>query len=256
MTRSGKAVLSRSGAWGCAGLVVGTLVAATVWAPARWLGHAVHWASGGQVQLHNAEGRLWQGSAALVLHSPDRALALPSRVHWRMGLQGLGLTAQLQSACCTPAQPVQLRLSPSGIQVAALQLQLPLAWLQALGTPWNTLGLRGQLQVRSEGLQLAPQDGRWQAVGQWQATAHGVGTALSTLPEVGSYRLRWTPQGVQLETLRGALQLQGQGQWGARGLHFEGWAQARPERAAELANLLTLLGDKRGDKTKIRWGNT
>ena len=69
--------------WAALGLCLGALPALALWAPARWLAAGVQQASGGQLQLQQAQGTVWTGSARLVLTggagSEDQA-ALPGRV--------------------------------------------------------------------------------------------------------------------------------------------------------------------------------
>jgi general secretion pathway protein N len=80
---------------------------------------------------------------------------------------------------------------------------------------------------------------------------------LSTLKPMGSYRLSLqggaTP-GFTLETLEGALQLNGAGQWVGGRLRFEGVATATPDRLDALANLLNILGQRDGARSIIKVG--
>ena len=251
----------RAWPWVGAALVLGGLAGAVVFAPARWLGAALAQASGQRVVLLQPQGTLWRGSAALVLSAGAggrEQLALPSRVHWQWSLQGLQPQLALQAACCAPV-PVQLRLGWQGVQMLPGQLQWPLAWLQGLGSPWNTLQLRGDVQLQWQAVQLhwprAAAPLQWS--GSLQAQARDVSTRLSTLPQVGSYVLALqggTAPQLSLRTERGPLQLQGEGQWRAQGLRFRGEAQAQPAQAGELANLLTLIGQRQGNKFVMRWG--
>ena len=98
--------------WAGAGAVLGALGAGLLFAPAHWLAGGVARASGGQLQLLQPRGTVWNGSAQLVLTggaSSQDATALPGRVHWRLRPTLGGLHAQLQAACCTPA-PLQLQV--------------------------------------------------------------------------------------------------------------------------------------------------
>lgn len=245
--------------WG--GLLCGGLLAAGVYAPAAWLAAAVQHGSQGRVLLLQPQGTLWQGSAAVALSDGSHGhsqVALSSRWSWSWQRVGWGWQLRLQSPCCT-AQPVRLTLQGRHWVLEPGSMQLPLAWLQGLGSPWNTLQLRGEGHLQWQRQQL-----EWTAWGQapqWQGQAQlqlrSVATSLSMLPQVGTYALDM--QGgaqphFELKTLRGALQLQGVGQWGGRGVVFRGEAHAQPEYAEELANLLTLIGRRDGEKVVIRWG--
>ena len=252
---------ARTGLWTCAALAAGALAGIVVFAPARWWATVVAHATGQRVVLQQPQGTLWRGSAVLALSAGAagrQQLALPSRVHWQWSWQGASLQLALQAACCAPA-PVHLRWGWHGVQLLPGQLQWPLAWLQGLGSPWNTLQLAGDVQLQWQAVQLQwPRAGaplQWQ--GHMQVRARGVSTRLSTLPQVGSYALALqggaVPQ-LTLSTIQGPLQLDGQGQWQARGWQFRGQAQAEPAHAAELANLLTLIGQRQGNKFVMRWG--
>ena len=83
---------------------------------------------------------------------------------------------------------------------------------------------------------------------------------LSTLRPLGSYRVALNaPAGsdsatVALQTLRGELQLQGDGQWVGGRLRFRGEASAAPGREAALANLLNIIGRRQGARSLLNIG--
>lgn len=247
---------STSVGWSVAGLLLGLSLGAVVQAPARWAADAVAEASGGHVRLLQPHGTVWNGSAILALaagHTGSDLQMLPTRLQWRWTPDWGGVRLELSAVCCTP-QPLRAQLTPSGVQLDDGVFSLPLVLLQGLGTPWNTLGLGGSLQVRTVSAQVA-----WpgQLQGRLQMTAQQVSTRLSTLADVGSYRLELTggdTAQLALSTLRGDLLLSGTGSWRNGRLRFQGEGEARPESAGALVNLLTLMGEKQGQKTKIRLG--
>jgi general secretion pathway protein N len=74
---------------------------------------------------------------------------------------------------------------------------------------------------------------------------------------MGSYRLAFTggaTPALQLDTLDGALQLQGQGHWVGSRLRFTGEASAAPDREAALSNLLNIIGRRNGARSVITIG--
>lgn len=242
-----------------AGLLCGLLLGLLVFAPARWLAAALP--AGSPVQLSDARGSLWQGSARLWLSggagSPDRA-ALPQRLRWHWRLDGGSPALHLHADCCTP-QGLQLAL---GLQEGSPVLRLsdgqsnwPADWLSGLGTPWNTLQPSGQLSLSTQGLQLQLRDGAVQ--GRATLELHEAASALSTLRPIGSYRLQVQAGGtttLELQTLRGALLLSGQGQWQRSGLQFRGEARAAEGREAALANILHIIGKREGSRTLFSLG--
>ncbi len=264
-TRRGAPAGGRSAwGWALAGALLGALPALAVFAPAQWLASTVARASGGQVQLAQARGTVWNGSAQLVLtgglDSQDAA-ALPGRLNWQLRpTWGGGVRALVRAACCTP-EPLRLQVQPrwGGAQLTVQdnQSQWPAALLTGLGTPWNTLQLQGQLALHTSGLGAEWASGRMLLAGQLQLDALALSTRLSTLRPMGSYRLLLEGGAVptlQLTTLDGALQMQGSGQWVGKRLRFEGEATAEPEREAALSNLLNIIGRRRGARSLITLG--
>jgi len=252
--------------WAAAGLLLGALPALAVFAPAQWLAHGIARASGGQVQLAQARGTVWTGSAQLVLtggaESQDHA-ALPGRIQWQLRPRWTGLAATLQADCCT-RDPLRLALSPrwGGAQLAVQdgQSQWPAAVLAGLGTPWNTLQPQGRLALQTQGLAFDWAAGRLQLAGQARLDALAMSSRLSTLRPMGSYRLQLAgggpgnPAALTLQTLEGALLLSGSGQWVGARLHFTGEASAAPEREAQLSNLLNIIGRRHGARSVISLG--
>ena len=250
-------------AWALLGALLGALLALALFAPAQWLARSITQASAGQVQLAQARGTLWNGSAQLLLTggaaSQDRA-ALPGRIAWQLRPTWSGLRAQLHAACCT-ASPLQLQIhlrwDGARITLADSQSQWPAAVLAGLGTPWNTLQPQGQLVLRTTGLQADWAAGRMVLTGQAQLDALAMSSRLSTVAPMGSYRLALQGGAVPtltLQTLEGSLQLSGSGQWIGQRLRFSGEASAAPERQAALANLLNIIGRRSGARSLLTLG--
>jgi general secretion pathway protein N len=254
-------------AWATAGVVVGLLFTVVVFAPARWLAWGVQAASASRVQLHQAQGTVWQGSAQLVLgagRASTAPTALPGRVHWRFypSLQGLHLA--LGAPCCLPQDWVwTARPSSTGVRLGLSDLSAaqpslwPSALLSGLGTPWNTLQLQGTLALSTQGLALDWSAGRLTLSGQAQLDATGISTSLSTLKPMGSYRvvLDGGPNPtLRVSTLQGSLQVSGAGQWVGGQLRFDGEASAAPDRAEALGNFLNLIGRRDGARAIIKVG--
>jgi general secretion pathway protein N len=232
---------------------------------------ALSQASEGRVQLLEPRGTLWNGSALLRLTggagSRD-AMALPSRLAWTLRpaigattSSGPGLTLQLQADCCTRA-PLALALGwhPGGMELALTDTpasQWPAGLLAGLGTPWNTLDLEGRLQLQTQGLALRWEAGRLQMRGRAELSLMEASSRLATLRPLGSYRLRLEGgaiPGLELDTLDGALQLQGRGQWVGERLRFSGEASAQAGREAALDNLLNIIGRRTGARSLITLG--
>jgi general secretion pathway protein N len=258
--------------WAIAGALLGGLMAAATQTPASWLAQGVDQATAGRLQLVDANGTVWQGSALLLLTggpgSRD-ASVLPSRLDWQLSpsFQGwrLGWQLALAQACCL-SPGLQLRLQPGWgslqVQVQPQQSwvgQWPAAWLQGLGAPWNTVQPGGMMRLVTRDLRLNASAQGTQFDGQAELDLLQLSSRLSTLAALGSYRLAISgvagsaPQ-ITLQTLEGALQLQGSGQLGPRGLTFRGQASATPGQEPALNNLLNIIGRRQGAASVISIG--
>lgn len=234
-----------------------------LFAPARWLANAVSERSAGRVQLIEPIGTVWSGSADVVLTGgagSNDAIALPTRVDWRLRPRWDGFAAELKTACCTQSA-LALRIRPrwggTHLELADGQSQWPASLLAGLGTPWNTLQLEGELRVHTQGLSVEWVAGRLAIAGRAELTAQRMSSRLSTLRPMGSYRITLTGGQVpalQLETLEGSLQLSGNGQWVGSRLRFSGVATAAPDRESALSNLLNIIGRRNGARSEITIG--
>lgn len=249
--------------WAILGALVGGLATLTVYAPAAWLASGVAYASKNQVQLADARGTVWHGSSQLVLTGgtgSSDATVLPERMVWSLWPTLAGLRGEVLAQCCS-TQPMQLLASAlwggARLDVSAVQLHLPAELLVGLGTPWNTLNLQGHMALSAPSLSVQWLDKRAQLSGSATLDMTDVSSRLSTLHPLGDYRLTMMggpAPSVQLQTLQGALQLSGSGQWVGARMRFAGEASAAPEREAALSNLLNLIGRRQGAKSLISLG--
>ena len=253
----------RHWAWAWAGAGLGALAALLAFAPASWLAAELASASGQHLLLSDARGSVWNGSAVLVLTggpgSRDAA-ALPGRLHWTLGWQGLGLRLKARQDCCINGE-LELQLKPGwhtlDVHMADKpdwQARWPAAWLSGLGTPWNTLQLDGALLLQTRELSLHGAAQGWRQEGELSLDLLGLSSRISTLAPLGNYRFSLRAGTLQLSTQEGALQLQGQGLVGPQGASFRGEASAAPGREAALDNLLNIIGQRQGARSIISIG--
>jgi general secretion pathway protein N len=249
--------------WALCGAVLGGLLAVPAFAPASWLAARLAAASQEHLLLSDARGSLWSGSAVLVLTggtgSRDAA-ALPGRLHWTLGLQGLSLLLTARQDCCINGD-LQLRIQPHWRQLELTlvdkpdwQMRWPAGWLTGLGTPWNTLQLDGTVRVLAHDLRLAWNTQGWQQNGELEVDLLKLGSRVSPIAPLGNYRFSLNAGTLQLTTDDGALQLQGQGRLNADGASFRGEASAAPGREAALDNLLNIIGQRQGARSIISFG--
>ena len=264
-------------------LAVGMLGALVAEMPASWVASHLNSSPASRLQLLDARGTLWNGSAQLALaggaDSRDR-LALPGRLAWSLGWRraetpqppsterlpfGPTLTLRHSQAMPQPAavhiglgwQQLSLNWMLAPGQTASM-LALPAAWLAGLGAPWNTLHPGGELQLSVKRLVLRLQSG---TPPEFDLDLHlalrDLNSRVSTLPVLGSYGLH--AQGRQelnlsLNTQDGsALILEGRGLWRRGGrLEFQGIAQAATGQEAALSNLLNIIGRRDGPRSLIQ----
>lgn len=259
--------------WALAGAVVGSLLAVVLFAPASWLARGLASASGGHLLLGDTRGTIWNGSGVLVLTGgPDSrdASALPGRLRWTMGLQGLGLQLRARQECCINGElQMQLRPGLGRFEVALADqtdwlARWPASWLAGLGTPWNTLQLGGSVRFSARQFRVEWVQGRWRQFGQLDLDLVNLSSRISTVAPLGSYRFSVSaesndpnkpgPTKLRLTTLEGALLLSGEGSIGAGKARFLGEAQAAPGREAALDNLLNIIGRRQGARSVISIG--
>jgi general secretion pathway protein N len=220
--------------------------------PARFAADALQSQSRGLLTLTEVNGRWWSGSARLGLVSANKLTMLPGTLTWRMSFaQAWRGSFPLQiNAPALSDVPLNLLFTPTPssqrIEAQAWRAQLPLAVLQGLGAPWNTLGLAGQLQ--SESSLLTVQDGVILSGASGTIQLVEVSSLVSPLKPLGTYSLRWTGGAATagtsftVATLRGPLLLEGNGALLAGKLRFDGSARSEPQAQAALANLLGIIG--------------
>jgi general secretion pathway protein N len=232
-----------------------------IFLPASMVGQAVERQTGGRLTLGDAQGTLWRGSAFIGgAASPTGAVTplLPGRFSWRLSpLVLIGqVDVRLENADAL-SQPVDVRGSWSQWQVSPAAIVMPADNLAGLAAPLNTIAPSGKMTLSWTGLALERQ-GRDVAVnGHTTMLLSDISSRLSPLKPLGTYELAMDWRGAQaqlnLATVRGALVLDGKGTIDKGRLRFSGSAKAADGYDDTLANLLTMLGQRRmvGDKNII-----
>jgi general secretion pathway protein N len=259
----------RSRTWivATAGGLLATLVTATALAPAQWADDAMRTLSDGRVELAEATGTIWNGSATLVLSSGapgDRTRAsLPDQLSWHLSPWSLvsgtvELTLRHPSALIAP---VRVSAYADGrVELGAATLRLPAAILTGLGAPWNTVRPGGLISLQTDGVQFARGQCRGTLTADWEHAS----SALTPVSPIGHYRLQTSGQypgiRLQLQTISGPLELEGSGTIveGPR-LRFQGIARAQgtadQATRTQLTGLISLLGRREGDAAILSFGS-
>lgn len=263
VTRAPESAAGSAWRWAVLGALVGFLVALAAFAPARWLGTGLARWSGGHLQLLNARGTVWNGSAGVVFASgADSAgsVSLPGRLGWRLRPRWDGVAAALDLPCCAE-RPLALTGRPrtNGFELAwhDSQSRWPAAMLAGFGAPWNTLRLEGVLDLATQGLVLRWNGPALTLAGRITLDATDISSSLTTLRPMGSYRVAiegGPAPSLLLTTREGSLQLSGSGRWTGSSMRFEGEASAAPGREDALSNLLNIIGRRDGARSLITLG--
>ncbi len=243
-------------------VLAGGLAALVVGAPAHWLASALSRATQGRVLLIDPQGSVWRGNAQLALSSgagDAHATALPGRVAWQLHWTRWSAgELELMAACCMnhPAR-AQVAWNWPGLSVSLgdAAVHLSARWLQALGAPWNTLELQGELALNSQEARLSIQGQELALQGVVQLQLNGLSSRLSTVKPLGSYVVVISGQptlGMTLTSLAPSrLILQGTGQWKQGRLRFDGVATTASGGDNALSNLLNVLGQRHGNEAQL-----
>lgn len=250
--------------WAIMGGFLGLVLATCIFAPAAWLSYALKRASNGHVVLNDAQGSIWQGSAQLVLSggagSRD-ATTLPGRIQWRLRPSlPMNIQTSLKADCCI-AQDINLLVTPhlngASAVMQASHSTWPATLLTGLGAPFNTIDLKATLNLNTQLITIQWRDQQFKLDGLAELDIMDASTRLSTLHPVGSYRMSLqggsTPA-LNLQTLRGSLQLSGTGQFTGNRWRFNGEATAAPDAEAALSNFLDIVGRRVGPRSIITLG--
>lgn len=216
-------------------------------APASLVDAGLRRASDGRLRLFEAQGTLWSGSGTLEIRDLDGHSGVAKGLAWRHRMDAL-LRAQItyDVKFDLGTAPFPVTLSWSGIELMNADLNLPARAL-GMGIPkLATLGLTGDMNLHIARLSLGRSTTLGSVTLQWLVA----GSALSPISPLGDYELRLNGNGATvqatLHTLKGPLQLEGQGSWtSGRNPVFLATAYAPPELQPRLAPFLRLIAVER-----------
>lgn len=224
-------------------------------APASLLGAWLGRQTLGALELSSATGTVWQGSAIPVFHSPHGSTLPLGRITWKVLLAPI-LTGKLElhvsQSTASPAQPTEIAVGLSGVELRHVSLELPAEVAEELHPLLRALHPQGRLEISGDRLALSGQALEGSATAKWLSAS----SAISTINPFGSYQIRLSGAkdsvALDLTTLSGPLMLSGQGSWtAARGLSIEARATASPGSQDALAELLHHLGPEISPGTRL-----
>lgn len=197
--------------------------------PSAWIAHAVQRQSDGRLELREAGGTAWSGSGRLFARAPYGALIDLGAIRWNASAWSLP-TLRIRASVThgTATHPMLVELSPWGLGVQRLHIDLPGTAIAALAPALATLGPEGSIHVRSDSLRvergslLGLADVEWRGIRL--SGAHGI--------RLGSHlaRLRGGGERVDIDvtTLDGPLSVRAKGTWNlSAGLTLAGTAEPR-----------------------------
>ncbi len=219
-------------------------------APATWLAWGVARASRGVVTLSEPVGSVWSGAGALVVHSGTTPPQSLGRLEWTINPAWL-FAARLQAKAHLTGPDSDLsgsvdvsynRVHLQDINGSAAPRLLAVAY-----SPVLLFEPSGQFQVTGKSLRIDTSG----VDGTLQLTWKDAGLNLSDVSPLGDYKLHMEGTGnilrLKIETLKGALTINGQGEANLDNKQFQFAGTAMPQtRATELEPVLRMLGNDTG----------
>lgn len=215
------------------------------WMLARVTSHAV--------TLESPSGSFWRGQASS-LTFVDRSGGTYSFERPSWNWIGLGAIAGPIGFRIEVTDPklrgsARIALRTDGVRVSDAVFHLSTSALEAFRREISLAGLTGDLTLRSDALALTRDAGcRGTIIVEWR----GVESAFSDVRPLGDYRAMMTLIGARaeakIETLRGALRLEGNAAWTPeQGLTFRGSVRSEANQDKRLNGLLAQLGPSKGN---------
>jgi general secretion pathway protein N len=227
--------------------------------PARWFAPLVERTTASHIVLANVHGSIWHGGGVLVLQAPLAKTApavAVAQVSWQVHAATLlagRIDASLDITTATSSH-VTVTGDWYGWHVGPAKIVLAGDSLAALGAPFNTLGLTGAVIVAWDSLDYS----RSRVTGNAVIMIENTSSRLSPVQPLGTYRIdvhalddRYA---FELSTASGALSLEGHGTVSDAGLSYTGTARASEKSREALADLLSVIGERDGDVTRMHFG--
>ncbi|OGI68990.1 MAG: hypothetical protein A2W18_08655 [Candidatus Muproteobacteria bacterium RBG_16_60_9] len=217
--------------------------------------------SDGAIRLSQASGTFWRGSAQLHAGAPAMGVRELGRFQWDIspwwlfvGRAQFGV--QLDGPSVRGQAQIGIGLSFNRFRIEALEASAPASIVSLVYGPAAFFEPTGTIEVRAPNAELSADGLDAKIEAQWR----GAGGRFTGATNLGDYRLDITGNGanatIRLTTLRGDLNLNGQGTWNVTGdgaIQFTGRAQPRGD-STQLEPLLRALGrDLGGGQRQIQF---
>ncbi len=224
-----------------------------IMAPASLLDVALKQVSDGRLRLSDAQGSLWSGSGQIEVRNAggafSRKMGIAKTVSWRL-LPGfwLGGLVNCEIRLDQLDKPIVVAMFWSRFEVSDADLNLPATALGLALPKVAPLGLGGEVAIHVAHLSIGNSAIKGHATVHWRAAS----SALTNVTPLGDYELNLDGNGAALRatlrTLKGPLQLDGQGGW-AEGTTpmLQVRARIAPDQVQQLSPLLRLIAIERGE---------
>ena len=242
-------------------LLVGIALSVVIWLPASAPTVMVAKITEGRLDFRHERGTVWAGSTELALVKPnksDDSVSIPGRIHWRWRWQGWIPELVVNSDCCF-SQPVTFKLFLGSEQwqlsMSDVKMNFPLAILEGLGAPFNTLKPHGDLQIKTRKIKMTLADRMMKISGGAEFEIGSLSSVLSQVKPIGTYTVTAKGQGDRisftLSTRSGDLQLRGSGELRQKTFRFNAEATSSPGYELAMSNLLNVIGRRSGNRSII-----
>lgn len=224
------------------------------WMPAEVLAWLIAKQTQQRVLLTEPKGTFWEGRAKPFISNGTQSLQIePFRWHFAQNRLIRGqLAAQLDFSS---GSSVLLATTADSVTLENANLRLPASLLGILFPALSLWQPDGIFELKSPSFQL----GREPSAGQADLVWRNATTSLSRVRPLGDYAfdINANQRGIDytLKTLSGPLALGGNGYWRSRNdWTFTGNARPKPDRQAELHDLLQLFSRQRnGDQYLLQF---
>lgn len=219
-------------------------------APAALMAKALAQATKGAVMLTGAHGSIWSGQGELIVHRAPNAPLSMGHGKWHVKPFWLALGRAKSVLDLTgPALSAHAIVDVNfrSIQLSDLDIRFPVALIEKLYVPASLVRPTGDVRVTAPAIDVAGGVILGTAEVRWVNAA----SALSSVKPLGDFRLQLRGESketvLKLETLRGDLWLNGDGQYKNHEQQLSLSFSIKPlARADELEPLLMLFGANQG----------